>query len=146
MTSTWRGKQTSAEGKPAESSSFDRVIRPAKRESQEPRGDGGIPLSERAARVWPAFATKFVATNLKGLRDEVAHEFLSKSTVLPNGAEILGPSNTAEKVLPARRGPRNARCGVKGTKEYSYYDPTQGENFPTPAEGRYLGPKEIVRR
>jgi len=36
-------------------------------------------------------------------------------------------------------------AGVKGTKEYSYYDPTQGENSPTPAEGRYLGPKEIVK-
>ncbi len=36
-------------------------------------------------------------------------------------------------------------AGAKDAKEYGYYDPTQGEKFPTPAEGRYLGPKEITK-
>jgi hypothetical protein len=35
--------------------------------------------------------------------------------------------------------------GVKSVKEYDRYDPTAGEKFPVPAEGKYLGPRELVK-
>jgi hypothetical protein len=71
---------------------------------------------------------------------------LSKSTVLPNGAEDPRSIEYGERRYFRPDVAREMRdAGVKGAKEYSYYDPTQGEKFPTPAEGRYLGPKEIVK-
>jgi hypothetical protein len=136
----------SAEGKPAESAPFDRVIRPQNVNPKSREATAEYHYQNGLHEFGPAFATKFVATNLKALRDEVAHEFLEKSTVLPNGAEDPRSIEYGEKRYFRPDVAREMRdAGVKGTKEYSYYDPTQGEKFPTPAEGRYLGPKEIVK-
>jgi hypothetical protein len=136
----------SAEGKPAESAPFDRVIRPQNVNPKSREATAEYHYQNGLHEFGPAFATKFVATNLKALRDEVAHEFLSKSTVLPNGAEDPRSIEYDGKRYFRPDVAREMRdAGAKDAKEYSYYDPTQGEKFPTPAEGRYLGPKEIVK-
>lgn len=136
-----------AEGKPAEStpSQFDRVIRPQGVNAKSREASAEYHYQNGLHEFGPAFATKYVATHLKALRDEVAQEFLSKATTLPHGA--VEPSSidygNARFYRPdIARDMREA--GTKSVKEYGYYDPTQGERFPTPAEGRYLGPKEIT--
>jgi hypothetical protein len=136
----------SAEGKPAESAPFDRVIRPQNVNPKSREATAEYHYQNGLHEFGPAFATKFVATHLKGLRDEVAQEFLSKSSLLQNGAEEPRSINYDGKRYFRPDVAREMRdAGVKGTKEYGYYDPTQGEKFPTPAEGRYLGPKEITK-
>lgn len=135
----------SAEGRPAESAPFDRVIRPQGVNPKSREATAEYHYQKGLHEFGPAFATKFVATHLKGLRDEVAQEFLSKSSLLQDGAEEPRSINYDGKRYFRPDVAREMRdAGVKGTKEYGYYDPTQGEKFPTPAEGRYLGPKEIT--
>ena len=138
--------QPSAQGKPAESGQFDRVIRPQGVNPKSREASAEYHYQNGLHEFGPAFATKFIATHLKGLRDEVAQEFLSKATTLQNGAE---EPRTIEYGGQRYFRPDVARemrdAGAKGAKEYGYYDPTQGEKFPAPAEGRYLGPKEITK-
>lgn len=137
-----------AEGKPAESgpSQFDRVIRPQSVNPKSREASAEYHYQNGLHEFGPAFATKFIATHLKGLRDEVAQEFLAKSTLLQSGEE--GPRSIEYGGKRYFR-PDVARemrdAGAKDAKEYGSYDPTQGEKFPAPAEGRYLGPKEIIK-
>jgi hypothetical protein len=134
-----------AEGKPAESGQFDRIIRPQDVNPYSREASAEYHYQKGLHEFGPAFATKVIAMHLKGLRDTVAREFLSKATLLQNGAD--GPRSITyggQKYFrpDVAREMRNA--GAKGAKEYGSYDPTAGEKFPAPAEGRYLGPKEIV--
>ena len=90
----------------------------------------------------PAFATKFIGTNLRALRDSVAKDFLSKAATLPAGAP--------EPRFILYNGERYYRPDVaadmpKGTKVYDRYDPTAGEKFPQPVDGKFLGPRDVVR-
>lgn len=136
-----------AEGKLAESapSQFDRVIRPQTVNPKSREATAEYHYQNGLHEFGPAFATKFVATHLKALRDEVAQEFLSKATMEPTGG--VDPRSITYGDARYYR-PDVARemreAGAKGAKEYGWYDPTQGEKFPTPSEGRYLGPKEIT--
>jgi hypothetical protein len=137
-----------AQGSLAEStpSQFDRVIRPQGVNAKSREASAEYHYKDGLHEFGPAFATKYIATHLKGLRDEVAQEFLSKSTLLQSGGE--GPRSIEYGGKRYFR-PDVARemrdAGAKDAKEYGSYDPTQGEKFPAPAEGRYLGPKEIVK-
>src|ERR1051326_2249867 len=38
-----------------------------------------------------------------------------------------------------------AGSGIKGVQVYDRYDPTAGERFPMPVDGKYLGPRELVK-
>jgi hypothetical protein len=135
-----------AEGKPAESGQFDRVIRPQDVNPKSREASAEYHYQKGLHEFGPAFATKFVATHLKGLRDEVAQEFLSRATPLQHGAEDPRSIEYGGKRYFRPDVAREVRdAGAKGAKEYAYYDPTAGEKFPTPAEGRYLGPKELVK-
>lgn len=130
-----------AEGKPAEAGQFDRIIRPQDVNPKSREASAEYHYQNGLHEFGPAFATKFVATHLKGLRDEVAQEFLSKATLLQNGAEeprsiTYGGKEYFRPDVARER---------KGAQAYGSYDPTAGEKFPAPAEGRYLGPKEIVK-
>jgi len=138
----------SAEGKPAESapSQFDRVIRPQNVNPKSREATAEYHYQNGLHEFGPAFATKFVATHLKALRNEVAQEFLSKATMLQNGAEEpRSITYGSERYFRPDVAREMRDAGAKAAKEYGYYDPTQGEKFPAPAEGRYLGPKEITK-
>jgi hypothetical protein len=102
----------SAEGKPAESAPFDRVIRPQNVNPKSREATAEYHYQNGLHEFGPAFATKFVATNLKALRDEVAHEFF----VEVHGATQRRRRSSLHRirrktVLPARCGTRNARRG-----------------------------------
>ena len=137
-----------AEGKPSESapSQFDRVIRPQGVNPKSREASAEYHYKNGLHEFGPSFATKFVAMHLKGLRDEVAQEFLSKATLMPTGGaepRSIDYGNARYFRPDVARDLRES--GEKGVKEYGFYDPTQGEKFPTPAEGRYLGPKELTK-
>jgi len=128
----------SAEGKPAESapSQFDRVIRPQNVNPKSRKATAEYHYQNGLHEFGPAFATKFVATHLKALRDEVAQEFLSKATMLQNGAEEPRSITYGGERYYRPDVAREMRdAGAKGAKEYSYYDPTQGEKFPHTGRG-----------
>lgn len=136
----------SAEAKPAEYGQFDRVIRPQNVNPKSREATAEYHYQKGLHEFGPAFATKFVATHLKALRDEIAQEFLSKATLLQNGAEEPRSVTYGGQRYFRPDVAREMRdAGAKNAKEYGSYDPTQGEKFPAPAEGRYLGPKEITK-
>lgn len=137
-----------AKGAPSEipPAPFDRVIRSQKLNNKSREATAEYHYQQGLHEFGPAFATKYVATHLKALRDEVAQEFLSKATTVMNGAaephsiEYDGKTYFRPDVAKDMRD-----GGEKNVQEYNRYDPTQGERFPVPVDGKFLGPKDLVQ-
>jgi len=127
-------------------SAFDRVIRPQKTDRFSREAEAEYHYQHGLHELGPAFATKFIATHLKALRDQVAHEFIDKATKLPLGApeprsiEYNGRTYYSPDVARDMR-----EAGRKNVLEYGRYDPTAGEKFPTPVDGKFLGPRELTK-
>jgi hypothetical protein len=127
-------------------SAFDRVIRPQRTDKLSRESTSEYHYENGLHEFGPAFATKFIGTHLKALRDQVAREFLDKSTMLPAGAseqrfiEYNGQRYYRPDVAKDLRD-----AGSKDVKVYDRYDPTAGEKFPVPADGKFLGPRELVK-
>src|SRR5262249_40500673 len=81
--------KTTTSAKSAESTpgQFDRVIRPQDVNLKSREASAEYHYQHGLHEFGPAFATKFIAMHLKGLRDEIAQEFLSKATLLQNGMD-----------------------------------------------------------
>jgi hypothetical protein len=127
-------------------SAFDRVIRPQRTDKLSRESTSEYHYENGLHEFGPAFATKFIGTHLKALRDQVAREFLDKATALPTGAPEPRSIdyNGARYYRPdVAKDLRDA--GAKGVKTYDRYDPTAGEKFPVPVDGKYLGPRELVK-
>jgi hypothetical protein len=127
-------------------SAYDRVIRPQRLGNVGREAEAEYYYQNGLHEFGPSFATKYIATHMQALRDSVAREFINKATFLPtesteprfilyNGERYFRPD--------VARDMREA--GTRSVKEYDRYDPTAGEKFPVPAEGKYLGPKDIVK-
>jgi len=127
-------------------SAFDRVIRPQKTDRFSREAEAEYHYEHGLHELGPAFATKFIATHLKALRDQVAHDFLDKATKLPLGApeprsiEYNGATYYSPEIARDMR-----EAGRKNVLEYGRYDPTAGEKFPTPTDGKFLGPRELTK-
>ncbi|MBZ5701019.1 MAG: hypothetical protein LAN84_04160 [Acidobacteriia bacterium] len=127
-------------------SAYDRVIRPQRIGSLSREATAEYHYEHGLHEFGPAFATKFIGTHLRALRDQVAREFIDKATMLPAGA--------SEPRFIMYGGERYYRPDVvremrdadqKNVKAYDRYDPTAGEKFPVPADGKFLGPRELVK-
>ncbi len=123
-------------------SAFERVIRPQRIGSMSREASAEYHYKNGLHEFGPAFATKFIGTNLRALRDTVAKDFLSKATQLPAG--------TSEPRFILYDGERYYRPDLasdmpRGAKVYDRYDPTAGEKFPQPVDGKFLGPRDVVR-
>jgi len=127
-------------------SAYDRVIRPQRVGNFGREAEAEYYYRNGLHELGPSFATKYIATHLRALRDQVAREFMDKAAFVPTGA--------SEPRFILYNGERHYRpdlaremraSGVKNVKEYNRYDPTAGEKFPVPAEGKYLGPRELVK-
>jgi len=127
-------------------SAFDRVIRPQRTDKLSREATSEYHYENGLHEFGPAFATKFIATHLKALRDQVAREFMDKATMLPVGAsepryiEYNGARYYRPDVAKDLRD-----AGAKNVKTYDRYDPTAGEKFPVPVDGKYLGPRDLVK-
>jgi hypothetical protein len=94
----------------------------------------------------PSFGTKFIATHLQSLRDQVAREFLNKATQLaPGASEPRSIEYNGERYYRPDIAREMRDAGEKNVKAYDRYDPTAGEKFPQAADGKFLGPREVVR-
>lgn len=127
-------------------SAYDRVIRPQRIGNVGREAESEYYYQHGLHEFGPSFATKFIGTHLRALRDSVAREFMNNATfvrageseprfILYNGERYYRPDVAREM----RDG------GVKHVRDYDRYDPTAGEKFPVPAEGKYLGPREVVK-
>jgi hypothetical protein len=127
-------------------SAFDRVIRPQRMDNFEREADPEYHYQHGLHELGPAFATKFIATHLKALRDQVAHQFLDRATQLPAGAPEPRSIEYNGRTYYSREVARDMReAGQKNVLEYGRYDPTAGEKFPTPADGKFLGPRDLTK-
>jgi len=127
-------------------SAFDRVIRPQRTDKLGREATAEYHYEHGLHEFGPSFATKFIGTHLRALRDQIAGDFMNEATFVGTGA--------SEPRFILYRGERYYRPdvaremrdgGAKGVREYDRYDPTAGEKFPVPAEGRFLGPRELVK-
>ena len=123
-------------------SAYDRVVRPQRMGNMGREATAEYYYRNGLHEFGPSFATKFIGTNLRALRDTVAKEFLSKATQVTTGAPE--PRSIEYKGETYYR-PDLVADMPKGTKIYDRYDPTAGEKFPQAADGKIIGPREIVR-
>jgi hypothetical protein len=127
-------------------SAYDRVIRPQRIGNLSREATAEYHYEHGLHEFGPAFATKFIGTHLRALRDQVAHEFIDKATMLPAGsAEPRFITYNGERYYRPDLAREMRDAGAKGVKQYDRYDPTAGEKFPVPADGKYLGPRELVK-
>jgi len=127
-------------------SAFDRVIRPQRTDKLTREATAEYHYQNGLHEFGPSFATKYIATHLKALRDGVAREFLSKATMLPTGASEPRLIEYGGKKYYRPDVARDMReAGSKNVQTYDRYDPTAGEKFPVPVDGKYLGPRELVK-
>jgi hypothetical protein len=139
--------KTQAPGTPERgTSAFDRVIRPQRTDKLSREATAEYHYENGLHEFGPAFATKFIATHLKALRDQVAREFLDKATMLPIGAsEPRSIEYSGQRYWRPDIARELRDAGAKGVKAYDRYDPTAGEKFPVPADGKFLGPRDLVK-
>jgi hypothetical protein len=127
-------------------SAYDRVIRPQRIGTVSREAESEYFYKNGLHEFGPAFATKFIGTHLRALRDSVAREFMNNATLVQAGGSeprfILYDGERYYRPDVARE---MRDGGVKSVKEYDRYDPTAGEKFPVPAEGKYLGPRDLVK-
>jgi hypothetical protein len=136
------GKEQAPGSAERATSGFDRVIRPQRIGSMSREATAEYHYEKGLHEFGPAFATKFIGTNLGSLRDTVAKDFLSKATQLQAGAP---EPRSIEYGGETYYRPDIAADMGRGAKPYDRYDPTAGEKFPQPADGKFLGPREVVR-
>jgi hypothetical protein len=138
--------ETSSSSGERGTSAYDRVIRPQRIGNLSREATAEYHYERGLHEFGPAFATKFIGTHLRALRDQVAREFIDKATMLPAGAsEPRFIMYNGERYYRPDLAREMRDAGAKGVKEYDRYDPTAGEKFPVPAEGKYLGPRELVK-
>jgi hypothetical protein len=127
-------------------SAFDRVIRPQRTDKLSRESTSEYHYENGLHEFGPAFATKFIATHLKALRDQVAREFLDKATMLSTGApEPRSIEYNGQRYYRPDVAKELREAGAKDVKMYDRYDPTAGEKFPVPVDGKYLGPRDLVK-
>lgn len=127
-------------------SAYDRVIRPQRIGNLSREATAEYHYREGLHEFGPAFATKYIGTHLRALRDSVAREFINKATMLPAGAsEPRFIIYEGERYYRPDLAREMRAGGAKNVKEYDRYDPTAGEKFPVPADGKFLGPRELVK-
>lgn len=127
-------------------SAYDRVVRPQRIGNVSREAESEYYYRNGLHELGPSFATKFIGTHLRALRDSVAREFMNNATLVQDGGSeprfILYNGERYYRPDVARE---MRDGGVKNVKDYDRYDPTAGEKFPVPAEGKYLGPRELVK-
>jgi hypothetical protein len=127
-------------------SAFDRVIRPQRTDKHTRESTAEYHYQNGLHEFGPAFATKFIGTHLRALRDSVAKEFIDKATMVPaGGSEPRFILYNGERYYRPDVAREMAGSGIKGVQVYDRYDPTAGERFPMPVDGKYLGPRELVK-
>jgi hypothetical protein len=124
---------------------FDRVIRPQKVNTKSRQATAEYHYQNGLHEFGPAFGTKYIASHLKSLRDEVAQEFLSKATEVSHGSpEPTSISYEGRRYYRPDLARDARESGRKDVREYGVYNPSEGERFPMPAEAKFIGPKAIV--
>src|ERR1700730_17789138 len=127
-------------------SAYDRVIRPQRIGNLSREATAEYHYEHGLHEFGPAFATKFIGTHLRALRDQVAREFIGNATMLPAGAsEPRFIMYNGERYYRPDVAREMRDAGQKGVKEFDRYDPTAGEKFPVPTDGKFLGPRELVK-
>ncbi len=125
---------------------FDRVVRPARPDKLGREAEAEYYYKNGLHEFGPSFGAKFMTTHLQSLRDQVARQFLNEATQLTPGApeprsiEYNGQTYYRPDVAREMRD-----AGAKNVKVFDRYDPTAGEKFPQAADGKFLGPREVVR-
>lgn len=126
-------------------SDFDRVIRPQKVNTKSRQASAEYHYQNGLHEFGPAFGTKFVATHLKLLRDEVANDFMGKATQVPHGSpEPASITYEGQRYYRPDLAREAQESGRKDVKEYGVYNPSEGERFPVAAEAKFIGPKSVV--
>ena len=127
-------------------SAYDRAIRPQRIGNLSREATSEYHYEHGLHEFGPSFATKFIGTHLRALRDSVAHEFMDNATLVQaGGSEPRFILYNAERYYRPDIAREMRDAGQKNVKAYDRYDPTAGEKFPVPAEGKYLGPRELVK-
>jgi hypothetical protein len=126
-------------------SDFDRVIRPQQVNTKRRKASAEYHYQNGLHEFGPAFGTKFIATHLKLLRDEVANDFMSKATQVAHGSsEPASITYEGQRYYRPDLAREAQESGRKDVKQYGVYNPTEGERFPVPSEAKFLGPKSVV--
>lgn len=124
---------------------FDRVIQPQKIGNLSREATAEYHYEHGLHEFGPAFGTKFIATNLRALENQVARDFISKATELkPGELEPRSIAYNGEKYFRPDVAREMREAGQKGVKAYDVYDPTAGVRYPERGTSRYLGPREVV--
>lgn len=124
---------------------FDRVIQPQKIGNLSREATAEYHYEHGLHEFGPAFGTKYIATNLRALENQVARDFISKATELkPGELEPRSITYAGEKYFRPDLAREMREAGQKGVKAYDIYDPTAGVRYPERGTSRYLGPREVV--
>jgi hypothetical protein len=127
-------------------SAYDRVIRPQRIGNMGREAEAEYYYQNGLHEFGPSFATKYIATHLRALRDQVARGFMDKATFLPtDGSEPRFILYNGDRYYRPDVAREMRDAGDKNVKAYDRYDPTAGEKFPVPVEGKYLGPRDLVK-
>ncbi len=125
---------------------FDRVIQPQRLGNMSREATAEYHYRHGLHEFGPAFGTKFLATNLRGLEDQVARGFIAKATELKPGApEPRSITYRGEKYYRPDIARDVRQAGQKNVKEYDRYDPAAGVKYPQKGASKYLGPRDVVR-
>lgn len=125
---------------------FDRVIQPQKLGNMTREATAEYHYANGLHEFGPAFGTKYIATNLRSLEDQIARDFISKATELkPGDPEPRSISYSGEKYYRPDLVREMRDAGQKNVKAYDRYDPTAGVKYPQQGTSRFLGPQEVVR-
>jgi len=138
------GRETAPSSSERATTAFDRVIRPQRTDKFTREASAEYHYQHGLHEFGPAYATKFIGTNLKLLRDNVARDFMSKATQLrigdpePRSIEYNGETYYRPDIA------QQMRAGQRDVKAYDRYDPTAGQKFVL-GEGKFLGPRDVVK-
>ena len=112
-------------------SAYDRVTRPQRIGNLSREATSEYHYEHGLHEFGPSFATKFIGTHLRALRDSVAHEFMDNATLVQaGGSEPRFILYNAERYYRPDIAREMRDAGQKNVKAYDRYDPDSGREVP----------------
>ena len=140
------GQAEAPEASERANTAFDRVIQPQQLGNMSREATAEYHYQNGLHEFGPAFGTKFLATNLRALENQIAQDFISKATeIAPGETQPRAITYNGEKYYrpDVARDMRDA--GQKDVETYDMYDPSAGVKYPQKGQSLFLGPSEVVR-